>query len=103
MPDGVDITVLLIAVNRVLRCVGREWPALLRYAVVAAQGSAVAQANLAWLLWRSDAYDGAQKAQMCLLLLSQAAAEMPDGWVEAGDIEYGCHRPGDHRLLAECI
>ena len=63
--------------------------------MVAVQGSAVAQSNLAWLLQRSDAYDVQHKALMSLQLLSQAAQNgMPDAWVDAGDIEYHNHRPG---------
>ncbi|DBA85906.1 TPA: hypothetical protein ACH3X1_005450 [Trebouxia sp. C0004] len=74
---------------------GSEWLALMRYAVVAVQGSAVAQTNLAWLLERSSAYDRQQRSEMCLRLLSQAAqGGLPDAWVDAGNIQYGNQQPG---------
>jgi len=67
----------------------------MRYAVVAVQGSAVAQSNLAWILERSSAYDRQQRSEMCLRLLSQAAqGGLPDAWVDAGNIQYGNQQPG---------
>ena len=74
---------------------GSEWLALMRYAVVAVQGSAVAQSNLAWVLEHSTAFDRQQRRQMCLRLLSQAAqGGLPDAWVDAGNIEHRNHSPG---------
>lgn len=62
---------------------------------MAAQGSAVAQANLAWLVQRSTAYKPLDKAHMSLRLLHQAAESgMLDAWVDAGDIEYHNGKPG---------
>lgn len=67
----------------------------MRYAVVAVQGSAVAQSNLAWLLERSSAYDRQHRMVMCLRLLSQAAKNgLPNAWVDAGNIQYKNSRPG---------
>ena len=67
----------------------------MRYAVVAVQGSAAAQSNLAWILERSSAYDRQQRSEMCLRLLSQAAqGGSPDAWVDAGNIHYGNQQPG---------
>ena len=67
----------------------------MRYAVVAVQGSAAAQSNLAWILERSSAYDRQQRSEMCLRLLSQAAqGGSPDAWVDAGNIQYGNQQPG---------
>lgn len=63
--------------------------------MVAVQGSAVAQSNLAWILERSSAYDRQQRNEMCLRLLSQAAkGGLPDAWVDAGNIQYGNQQPG---------
>lgn len=63
--------------------------------MVAVQGSAVAQSNLAWVLERSTAFDRQQRRQMCLRLLSQAAqGGLPDAWVDAGNIEHRNHSPG---------
>ena len=63
--------------------------------MVAVQGSAVAQSNLAWILERSSAYDRQQTSEMCLRLLSQAAqGGLPDAWVDAGNIQYGNQQPG---------
>ena len=74
---------------------GNEWLALLQYAVVAVQGSAVAQANLAWLLERSSKYDKQYKARMCLRLLKQAGrGGLADAWVDAGNLEYRGHHLG---------
>ena len=68
---------------------GDEWLALLQYAVVAVQGSAVAQANLAWLLQHSPAYDTQYKAKVCMRLLTQAGKSgLADAWVDAGSMEY---------------
>lgn len=79
---------------------GSEWLALMRYAVVAVQGSAVAQSNLAWVLERSSAYDTQQRSEMCLRLLSQAAqGGLPDAWVDAGNIQYGNQQPGEAARL----
>lgn len=77
---------------------GNEWLALLQYAVVAVQGSAVAQANLAWLLERSSRYDMQHKTQVCLRLLTQAGkGGFADAWVDAGNLEYrGCHLGEPH-------
>lgn len=74
---------------------GKEWLALLQYAVVAVQGSAVAQANLAWLLERSSAYDAQHKAKACMRLLAQAGkGGLADAWVDAGNMEYRGHQLG---------
>lgn len=68
---------------------GNEWLALLQYAVVAVQGSSVAQANLAWLLERSSRYDVQHKTKVCLRLLTQAGkGGFADAWVDAGNLEY---------------
>ena len=68
---------------------GSEWLAVLKYATVAVQGSAVAQANLAWLLERSSEYEAQQRVQMCMRLLSQAGkGGLPDAWVDAGNLKY---------------
>ena len=70
----------------------------MRYAVVAVQGSAVAQSNLAWLLERTTAFDSQARRQMCLRLLQQAAKNgLPDAWVDAGNIEYYHGRAGQRR------
>ena len=67
----------------------------MRYAVVAVQGSAIAQSNLAWLLKRSSSFDSQHRRQMCLRLLSQAAKSgLLDAWVDAGDIQYHNDCPG---------
>ena len=74
---------------------GKEGLALLQYAVVAVQGSAVAQANLAWLLQRSSAYDTQHKAELCMRLLTQAGkGGLADAWVDAGNMEYRVHQLG---------
>ena len=74
---------------------GKEWLALLQYAVVAVQGSTVAQANLAWLLQRSSAYDTQHKAKVCMRLLTQAGkGGLADAWVDAGNMEYRSHQLG---------
>lgn len=74
---------------------GSEWLALLQYAVVAVQGSAVAQANLAWLLQHSPAYDMQYKAKVCMRLLTQAGkGGLADAWVDAGSMEYTSHQLG---------
>ena len=74
---------------------GKEWLALLQYAVVAVQGSAVAQANLAWLLERSSAFDTQHKAKVCMRLLTQAGkGGLADAWVDAGNMEYRGHQLG---------
>lgn len=74
---------------------GDEWPALLQYAVVAVQGSAVAQANLAWLLQHSPAYDTQYRAKACMRLLTQAGkGGLADAWVDAGSMEYNGHQLG---------
>lgn len=73
---------------------GDEWLALLQYAVVAVQGSAVAQANLAWLLQHSPAYDTQFKAKVCMRLLTQAGWGLADAWVDAGSMEYKSHHLG---------
>ena len=68
---------------------GSEWLALMQYALVAVQGSAVGQSNLAWLLERSSAYDVQQKAKMCMRLLTQAGkGGLADAWADAGNLEY---------------
>lgn len=75
---------------------GSEWLAIMRYAVVAVQGSAIAQSNLAWLLQRSSSFDSQHRRQMCLRLLSQAAKSgLLDAWVDAGDIQYHNDCPGE--------
>ena len=72
---------------------GKEWLALLQYAVVAVQGSAVAQANLAWLLEHSSAYEAQYKAKACMRLLAQAGkGGLADAWVDAGNMEYRGHQ-----------
>lgn len=74
---------------------GSDWLALLQYAVVAVQGSAVAQVNLAWLLQHSPAYDMQYKAKVCMRLLTQAGkGELADAWVDAGSMEYKSHQLG---------
>lgn len=68
---------------------------MLKYAVVAVQGSAVAQANLAWLLERSSEYDRQHREGMCMRLLAQAGkGGLADAWVDAGNLEYMNGQPG---------
>lgn len=63
--------------------------------MVAVQGSAVAQSNLAWILEHSSAFDRQHRSEMCLRLLSQAAqGGLPDAWVDAGNIHFGNQQPG---------
>ena len=74
---------------------GSEWLALLKYAVVAVQGSAVAQSNLAWLLERSSGYDKQYRRQLCLRLLAQAGKSgLSEAWVDAGNLHYKDQQPG---------
>lgn len=68
---------------------GNEWEGMLRYAVAATQGSAIAQLNLAWLLQHGQAYQGSDKLQLCRRQLLQAGqGGLPEAWVDAGNLAY---------------
>ena len=96
-----------------MACAGREWLAVLKYGMVAVQGSAAAQANLAWLLQRSSGYNKQHRLQMCMRLLTQAGpGGVPDAWVDGGNLEHDQDRHGiwhpsawlyvEHTVVAAC-
>ena len=63
--------------------------------MVAVQGSAAAQSNLAWLLQHSSGYDEQHRLQMCMRLLTQAGqGGSPDAWVDAGNLEFDRNQHG---------
>ena len=79
---------------------GKEWEGMMRYAVTAVQGSAVAQLNLAWLLQHKQTYIGDDRLQLCKRLLMQAGQNgFPEAWVDVANLAFWNDSLGALKLL----